>query len=111
MAKKMIGAAIVFLLTISLAAPGYCDDPIKKLGRGVCNIVSCPLEIIKQSSDVANTDGAMASMTWGVLKGIGMTAVRCVVGVYETATFIFPCPKDYKPIMTDPEFFFEDKNW
>ena len=109
--KKVIIAAIIFLFAVSLVANGYCDDPVKKLGRGLCNVVSCPLEVVKQSSDVANTDGAMASMTWGVLKGVGMMAVRGVVGVYEVATFLLPFPKDYKPIMTDPEFFFEDKNW
>ena len=29
---------------------------------------------------------------------------RAVVGVYEIATFPIPLPKDYEPIITDPEF-------
>jgi putative exosortase-associated protein (TIGR04073 family) len=109
--KKLIIAAIIFISFISFTGAGYCDDPLKKLGRGICNILTCPLEIVKQSSDAANADGPWAGLTYGMLKGVGMTAVRAVVGVYEVGTFPFPVPKDYSPILNDPEFFWEDKNW
>ena len=88
-----------------------CGDPLKKLGRGVCNAVTFPFEIPNQIQRTNNTDGPMAAYTWGVLKGVGMTALRAVVGVYEIVTFPFPFPEGYKPILTDPEFIFEDQNW
>ncbi len=111
MIKRFVITVLIFIFVISLAVPGYCGDPIRKLGRGICNVFTCPLEVVKQTSDVANSDGPMAGATYGVLKGIGMMAIRVVVGVYETATFLVPFPKEYKPILNNPEFFLEEKNW
>lgn len=102
---------LVLLFLIFFTTPGYCDDAIKKLGRGISNIVSCPFELVAQPSKVNETDGPMASITWGILKGVGMTCLRGAVGVYETITFPFPLPKGYRPILTDPEFFFEETSW
>ena len=111
MPKKVIITAIILLFAVSMTTPGYCDDALKKLGRGLCNIATCPLELPKQTSDVSNAEGPMAGLTYGVVKGLGMIGVRAVVGVYETVTFLIPFPRYYKPILTDPEFFLEDKNW
>lgn len=111
MIKKLIITALIFLFVVSMATPGYCGDPIRKLGRGICNIITCPFELFKQPSDVTNADGPMAGATYGVLRGVGMMGARIVIGVYETTTFLVPFPKDYRPILTDPEFFFEEKNW
>jgi len=111
MTKKAISALLISLLIASLAAPAYCDDPLKKLGRGICNIATCPLEVIEQVKRVNNTDGALAAVTWGPIKGVAMTALRALVGVYEIATFPIPLPSHYRPILTEPEFFFEDFNF
>ncbi len=85
------------------------NDAWKKLGRGVCNLATFPLELFNQISKTNITDGPMAAFTWGLLKGVGMTAFRGLVGAYETITFPMPIPEGYKPILTDPEFFFEDQ--
>jgi putative exosortase-associated protein (TIGR04073 family) len=111
MAKKIVSAIIVLLLIASFATPGYCDGPIKKLGRGVCNILFCPVELFMQISNVNRCDGPMAGITYGVAKGIVMVLVRGTVGVYETMTFPIPMPSCYRPILTEPEFIFEDMNW
>jgi len=111
MIKKIFLAGLVFLFMVSLLTPAYCDDALKKFGRGVCNVVTCPFEIFAQPMEINNSDGPMAAVTYGVLKGVGMTCVRGLVGVYEIATFLLPYPKGYKPILTNPEFFFEDMNW
>jgi putative exosortase-associated protein (TIGR04073 family) len=68
-----------------------------------------PLELPSQISKTNVTDGPMAAFTWGLLKGVGMTGFRALVGVYETVTFPMPIPERYEPILTDPEFFFEDQ--
>ncbi|MFA5142724.1 MAG: exosortase system-associated protein, TIGR04073 family [Candidatus Omnitrophota bacterium] len=102
---------VIFLFAVAFTTQGYCDDPIKKLGRGLCNMGTCICEVPLHVSRVNETDGPMASLTWGILKGTGMTVVRLAAGAYEVLTFPFPIPKDYVPIMRDPEFFFEEQNW
>ena len=109
--KTVLIALILFLLTIAFTVPGYCDDPMKKLGRGLCNTFTFPFEFFLQVSRVNETDGPMAASTWGVLKGISMSFIRLSVGLYETVTFPIPEPKDYAPILKDPEFMFEEANW
>lgn len=109
--KRIFVLVIVGVLVLSLTTPAYCDDMLKKFSRGVCNVLTCPIEFPEQIKRVHMSDGPLASATWGVTKGIGMMLVRCVVGVYEVVTFPIPYPEDYKPIMKDPEFFFEQSMW
>ena len=111
MGKRVLAIALIDLFAVSLAMPGYCDTPVKKLGRGLCNVATCPFELFIQPSKVSNSDGPMAGLTYGILKGVGMTILRGAVGAYETATFLIPLPSGYKPIMTEPEFVFEDMSW
>ena len=111
MLKKIVIVGLIFLFVVSLTTPAHCDTAVKKLGRGISNIITCPLEIIEQVKNVNNSDGPMAAATYGVLKGLGMTVVRAGVGLYEAATFIFPFPKYYQPILKEPEFFLEEMNW
>jgi putative exosortase-associated protein (TIGR04073 family) len=109
--RRLAMAAIIFILLVGFASPGYCDDPLKKLGRGISNACLCVFELWEQPSDVGETDGPAAAWTYGILKGVGMMGVRAVVGIYEILTFPIPFPAEYKPILTDPEFFLEDKRW
>ena len=131
-AKKIFVCIVAFVCIASIIAPvtfaGPCacakqpcgnaqavekeifnNDAWKKLGRGACNMLTFPLELPSQVSKTNISDGPTAALTWGLLKGVGMTALRALVGVYETVTFPMPCPEGYKPILTDPEFFFEDQ--
>ncbi len=109
--KKVFVIISAFAFILTLTSPAYCDTALKKLGRGLCNIVTAPVEITHQISKVSNTDGPMAGLSYGTLKGVLMTGVRAVVGAYEVVTFPIPMPRHYKPILTEPEFFFEEKNW
>jgi len=112
MYKRILSAGLVFLFILSMAVPSaYCDDALKKLGRGLCNCLTFPLEIIEQVKRTNLSDGPLAGCTYGLLKGIGMMGVRAMVGVYEVATFPVPLPKNYEPILKDPEFFSEETNW
>lgn len=103
--KKIIPVLLVVLLISSVA---FADGPIKKLGRGLANVITCPLEILKGISDANTENGPIAAVTFGLLKGIFNTGVRAVIGVYEVVTFPIPLPRDYSPILTDPEFFLEE---
>ena len=111
MMKKLFFAAVVLSLIVSSATPAFCNGPVTKLGRGLCNMVTFPLEVPEQISRMNNSDGPFAASTVGVLKGLGWAVGRACVGVFEAATFIFPAPKNYEPILKDPEYFLESSNF
>ena len=125
MMKRLFLAAIVLSLIVSSATPAFCDGPdikidetaaklngpVTKLGRGLCNMITFPLEIPEQISRVNNSDGPFAASTVGVLKGLGWAVGRACVGVFEAATFLIPYPKDFQPVLKDPEYFLESSNF
>ncbi len=102
--RTILIGLMLFLLTAAFAAPAYCNDPAKKLGRGLCNMCTFPAEMYYQLKETNENGGIFAAITWGILKGVSMSVVRLAVGVYEVVTFPFPVPKDYMPILTEPEF-------
>ena len=111
MTRKIIVIGFTLLFVLTFLTPVYCDDALKKLGRGAANCLTCPIEITEQISRSNEADGVFAAATVGLLKGVFMTCVRAVVGVYEVATFPIPLPAHYGPILTDPEFFCEEYSW
>jgi putative exosortase-associated protein (TIGR04073 family) len=111
--KKIALFLVIAVLVVPMLA--YAEDitkgPIEKLGRGIANVLTCPLELPKGIGDVDEEKGAFAAYTWGVLQGTVNIVKRAVVGVYEIATFPIPLPKDYEPILTDPEYFLEPEEY
>ena len=105
MAKKVLVISLIAIFLMS--SMSYADDPIKKLGRGIANMLTFPLELPKGIGDANREDGPLAAASYGVLKGLFDGCVRGIVGVYETVTFLIPIPADYAPIVKDPEFFLE----
>ena len=63
------------------------------------------VELPKSVYDTSMEDNAFAGLTLGLAKGLGMTLVRTGSGIFEIATFPFPLPEDYKPIL-EPEYVF-----
>jgi len=107
---KRSRAGIVLAAAILLTAThASADDALQKFSRGLCNVLTCYCEILEQSIKVKNAHGSLAGMTYGLGKGIVMTGVRALAGVYEIATFPFPLPAGYKPLLTDPENFLDPK--
>ena len=108
MARKIISMCLVLLLAASLAAPAYCGGPFRKLGRGLANIATFPLELSNRIGKTHERAGLYEAMTYGLFEGIAMMSFRAMMGIYETATFLFPVPAGYEPILKDPEFFYEE---
>ena len=108
MIKRFVSITLALLFLATLSGSAFCDGATTKLGRGLANIVTSPMEVINQTTRTNATSGGIAAVTVGVLKGVGWTLGRAVVGVYETATFMLPWPNDYGPILRDPEYFLED---
>ena len=106
MKKTVVFIAIIAILFMSSAS--YADTPLKKLGRGLSNLITCPIELPYRIGRVNEESGPIAAFTWGVLDGFTRAAMRLLVGGYETLTFPIPFPQYYEPIIDDPEFFLED---
>ena len=105
--KKMISVAIISVLILNLAAFGHCQDPVRKLGRGVANIITGPFEVPKNMIEsYCKEKSLIDSFGYGVFKGLGMSLARIAVGVYETVTFPIPVPEGYMPTM-EPEYLWE----
>ncbi len=106
--KKGLIIAIVMVMVLALATVSYAQDPAKKLGRGLANILTGWIELPKNIYDTSVEDNPLAGLTIGLAKGIGMTIVRTGAGIYEVVTFPFPIPEDYGPVL-EPEFVFSEQ--
>jgi putative exosortase-associated protein (TIGR04073 family) len=111
-----IAMICVLVLCIAAAAlPAFAQEGSviekigKKLGRGIVNIATGWVELPKNIYDTSiETNNPLMGITYGTLKGLGMTVVRTGAGAYDTVTFLFPVPQDYDPIL-QPEFVFTEK--
>ncbi len=106
--KKGLVIAMVMVMVLALATASYAQDPAKKLGRGLANILTGWIELPKNIYDTSVEDNPLAGLTIGLAKGIGMTIVRTGAGIYEVVTFPFPIPEDYGPVL-EPEFVFSEQ--
>jgi putative exosortase-associated protein (TIGR04073 family) len=80
------------------------QNPIRKLGRGIANVVSSTLEIPLGMVTVNRVDGPIAGATSGTLLGVAAGLLRAGVGAFEIVTFPAPLPGlGYDPIV-EPEF-------
>ena len=108
MKYKGLIIAVVMMMVLAIATSSYAQDPAKKLGRGLANILTGWVELPKNIYDVSVEDNPLAGLTIGLAKGIGMTIVRTGAGIYEVVTFPFPIPEDYGPVL-EPEFVFSEE--
>ena len=102
---KGFSTGIVAMFLLSVATVCFASDPFTKLGRGVANTLTGWVELPKNIYKTSVDENAFAGVTLGLAKGAGMTIVRTGAGIYEIATFPFPLPEDYKPIL-EPEYVF-----
>ena len=103
----------------SRANQEFNDDmgqgPVRKFGRGICNVAFGVFEIPIQVYKTNETTGGLAAWTYGVLKGVGRFLEREGVGLLEIITFPMPLPGaspqkygsgwGYGPLM-EPEWIF-----
>jgi len=108
MKYKGLVITIVMVMVLALASSSYAQDPAKKLGRGLANILTGWIELPKNIYDTSVEDNPLAGLTIGLAKGVGMTIVRTGAGIYEVVTFPFPIPEDYGPVL-EPEFVFSEE--
>jgi len=98
-------AAHVLAMVLMTTTICFAQDAFTKLGRGVANTLTGWVELPKNIYNTSVEDNAFTGMTLGLAKGAGMTLVRTGAGIYEIATFPFPLPENYRPIL-EPEYVF-----
>lgn len=92
------------IVTTSVEPVDYPEYMVgDKLARGLVNILTSVLEIPRNIQNVTNEEGIFVGWTAGLGKGIGLMALRTLVGIYDTLTFPIPFPEDYRPVF-EPEF-------
>jgi putative exosortase-associated protein (TIGR04073 family) len=112
-----LGIATVLFVGLTQAAGADSSLPsphvrgsLWKLGRGIANVATCPLELIRTPRVVTMREGWSTGMTRGVAEGLWRTLLRGVVGVYEVVTFSLEIPADFRPLIK-PEFAFDQESW
>lgn len=135
MVRKVLSLCIVAVFAVSLVSSSYgascatsksckpCarpaaaaeqsgdNGPLKKLGRGMSNFLTFPFEVPYRIGRANESDGPYAAFTYGLVKGLTMSVYRALIGTYEILSFPLPLPEGYRPIITDPEFFFESETY
>lgn len=100
---KVVVVSLVILTMLSVSSTCYAQNALRKLGRGLANVLTGWIEIPKNIYDTSVEENIGMGLTVGLAKGIGMTVVRTGAGIYETITFPFPLPEDYEPLL-EPEY-------
>ena len=113
--KAMAVAVMVVMGTGMVCAEEYgtsdrTEGRLRKLGRGLANVLTFPLEIIRTPELVSRREGYLAGATIGLAQGVWRAGVRGATGLYEVVTFYSDAPNGYQPIMK-PEFVWENGHW
>ncbi len=85
-----------------LKAGGY--DWTDKLGRGVLNMVSSPVEVARTISIQSRVKGGGYGWTVGLVEGLGRGFVRLGAGAIDTLTFPFDFPTEDKSPLLSPTY-------
>ncbi|ADE13824.1 conserved hypothetical protein [Nitrosococcus halophilus Nc 4] len=99
---------LLFFLLFGVASPtlaeeGYGERVGEKLGRGLVNVATGWVEIPKNIVNTSQDSNVGIGVTWGLVKGIGHTLGRTLVGAGELATFFVPTSE-----IIHPPYIFED---
>ena len=101
---KTLVFVLLFAFFAGMAVPVHAEQteqfkgenlimrPMKKLGRGIANVVFAPLELPMKWWDVQNEMGGIAGITYGTLRGACFIVARVGVGLTDIITFPFPLP-------------------
>ena len=83
------------------------NKALTKFSRGVTNVTTSPGEFVTQiPTAMEQSPDYLTGFIMSLGQGIGYMLLRAGAGIYDIATFPFPGPTDYKPIMK-PETIFE----
>ena len=76
------------------------NKALTKFSRGVSNLATSPGEFVTQMPiAMEQSPDYLTGFVMSIGRGIGYSLLRAGAGIYDIATFPFPGPTDYKPIM------------
>ncbi len=101
--QKLVCVIVAFLMMGSTTC--FAQDAFTKLGRGVANALTGWVELPKNVYKTSVEENAFSGLSLGFARGAGMSLVRMGAGIYELATFPFPVPESFKPVL-EPEYVF-----
>lgn len=82
--------------------PSNDYGPTRKLGRGLANFFLAPAEIPATIAKINKDEGNSAAAGYGVVRGVGRSAVRHIAGLVEIFSFPFPTRYGtYYPLLPD----------
>lgn len=94
MNKNKILAACVLSGALMAAPTAHAESYIKgfsdKVSQGLANITFGFVEIPKNIINISNDHNIFVGMTWGLLRGVGHTVGRTLVGTAELVTSPIP---------------------
>ena len=80
--------------------PSNDYGPTRKLGRGLSNLLLAHSEIFVTVTTVNTNEGNSAAAGYGVVRGVGRSAVRRLAGLLEILTFPAPAwRQSYYPLL------------
>ena len=103
--KHLLFAAFVLgFASISLGdiqdPPSNDYGPTRKLGRGLSNLFLAHSEIFVTVTTVNTNEGNSAAAGYGVVRGVGRSAMRRLAGLLEILTFPAPAwRQSYYPLL------------
>jgi putative exosortase-associated protein (TIGR04073 family) len=89
----------------------YTDGVTRKLGRGIANILTAPMELVRKPSLTQHREGGVAGLTIGVAQGIKAMFMRGGAGFVETFTCAVPFPDSRFQPLVQPEFVYANGEW
>ena len=97
-------AGLLGVITLARAdiqdPPANDYGPTRKLGRGLANLFLGSSEISVTVCTVNAHEGNAAAEGYGVVRGVGRSAVRHLAGFYEIISFPFPIWREsYSPLL------------
>lgn len=111
---KATASILLFILCLtSSAAAAFADAEYRwndKLGRGVVNFFTSPLEIPRNINNVSDEKGPALGWTVGLIAGFAQGIVRAGVGIIETVTFPFDFPDEDKAPLMKPAYAWQGWN-
>jgi putative exosortase-associated protein (TIGR04073 family) len=99
----------LLLLTLLLVPAAFADiqdppandyGPTRKLGRGISNFFLGGAELTVTVATINTKEGNAAAAGYGVVRAVGRTHMRHIVGLIEILTWPFPVWRDsYRPML------------
>ena len=99
----MLVLALFICMYITANAEPSTNNAGRKLCRGVANVATGWVEIIRQPYEESIASNPARGLTVGLFRGIIMALARTGSGAYDIVTFPVPFPNDYDSLV-QPEF-------